>query len=542
MRKRIIIINCIVVTISLIVMMLTSILVVSNENYNNAEKEVKNYLSLAKLFYNGSNEKELINEFKAANSDIRITIININGSVLADSNKELIEESHNDRLEIINIGKIYKRYSHTLKCNMLYIADLDDGNYIRVSFPIESVTSISTTFTTIGITVLVVLILVSILLIMATSKKALDPINREITNLSSLANESYKVNATIDDIPDIIEHIRISLDDKLTKISNQKEQIIDVLNTVTSGVLVLDNNGEIILINDSALNIFKMSYDNVIKREYIYLIRDINIQNLISNCINNKKNDEGILELDNKYYKVIIQHKNSSWINNGLIIVFRNITDQMSLDKTKREFFQNASHELKSPLTCIIGYQQLITEQIETDYDSILNYSSLTLKEAKRMNDIVVDMLNLARLERQEAINNEIVDCTELLNDIVQSLRQNLKAKGLELSLNIDDVKLNIDRKLADQLFRNLIENAIKYNNESGYIKITLSSKEFIVEDSGIGIPKEEQKHVFERFYRVDKAKSKSLGGTGLGLAIVKHICETYKYNIILKSKMESHL
>lgn len=538
MIKKLIIINSLIVSFSLIVTVLISILIFTNENYNSTAVESKKYLSLASNIFDGDNSDELIAYFNEADSNIRITIIDFEGNVINDSHVTDLVDSHLDRWEIQNLNQAYIRYSENLDCNMAYIACVDDGYYLRISIPIKSINAATTTFISISIVTLVIMLTLSIFLIHVFSKKTTSSINQEINTLALLADKDEFINASIDDLSKIIEGINGSLNDKINKISVQKEELLDVINKISSGVLVIDKSSILTLINETALNIFQMDIANVINKEYIYLIRDMKIQKLITLSLNNHENNEGILEQGNKCYKVIISYINSSWIHHGLIVIIRDITQMISLDKTKREFFANASHELKSPLTSIIGYQQLITEGIETNIDNIIDYSKLTLKEARRMNDIVIDMLNLSKLERKEAIHNEIVNCKYVIIDILESFTKRIELSKLKVNLDIIDVNLNIDRNLAYQLFKNLIDNAIKYNNKNGFINIILNEKLFSIEDNGIGIESNEQIHIFERFYRVDKAKSKALGGTGLGLAIVKHICEEYGFKISLKSNL----
>lgn len=214
------------------------------------------------------------------------------------------------------------------------------------------------------------------------------------------------------------------------------------------------------------------------------------------------------------------------------------ISEKILLDQTKKEFFANASHELKSPLTSIIGYQQLITEEIETDPQQILDYSKKTIQEAKRMNEIVIDMLNLSKLERQEPKKIERIDASALLTDLLDRFRQRLGQAEITLVEKIENVQLIMDTNHLEELFRNLLDNAIAYNRPSGTIEVELTEEHFVVKDSGIGISEEEQQRVFERFYRAEQAKRQSLGGTGLGLAIVKHIAGMYDFKIKLKSKV----
>ena len=178
----------------------------------------------------------------------------------------------------------------------------------------------------------------------------------------------------------------------------------------------------------------------------------------------------------------------------------------------------------------------MIVEGIVDDRELIKNYSSKTLKEANRMNSIIIDMLNLASIEQNYNKNDEKINLKKLLIEIIDSLEAKIALKNIKIIYSLQEEYIYADATLLDELFRNLIDNAIKYNKENGTINITLKKKVFIVSDTGIGIPLMYQSRIFERFFRVDKGRSKASGGTGLGLAIVKHICDIYNYKISLKS------
>ena len=204
----------------------------------------------------------------------------------------------------------------------------------------------------------------------------------------------------------------------------------------------------------------------------------------------------------------------------------------------KKDFFDNASHELKSPITSIIGYSQLVSSGIVNDNKEIIEYNKKIYKEASRMNSILYDMLNIAELEQGYPVKKEDVNLKKLVLEILDAYKTKIEAKNIHLDLQIDDVKINSDIRLIDEMLRNLIDNAIKYNKENGKITINLTGKLFLISDTGIGIKKENQSRIFERFFMEDKARSKENGGTGLGLAIVKHIIETLGYKIEVISKV----
>lgn len=539
MKKRMILTNSLIVFCSLLLFLILCITSITLYNERLSAKHARNYLNLVCSLYHGDNEAETIALLKATDSDLRVTFITLEGSVIADSDLDGISESHQDRAEIINLGKIYKRYSNTLHCDMLYLAAEDNGVYVRIAIPVNSIQGIISSFLWGGILSLCVIFFVSIFLISYFCKKSLKPVNETVNALAGLTDSGEDFTAiSIDDLPSILDLLKDSLDDKIQQISARKQQTYDVLNYINSGLLVIDNTNQIKLINDRALEIFCMQYSAIKNKSYLYLIRDVSLQDYISDSLIRKADNTYTLEMADTVYSVHIKYIAPSWMPEGLVLTLQDITQRVALEKMKREFFANASHELKSPLTCIIGYQQMITEGIETDFNTVLEYSKLTLKEANRMNGIVTDMLNLSKLERKEGLKPERVNLEELIADILESLRTRAEERGITIMKQTEPVEIWAERTQMDQLFRNLMDNAIKYNNLNGKIFIELNEQHFVIADTGIGISSEDQKRVFERFYRVDKAKSKVLGGTGLGLAIVKHICELYKFRILLFSEL----
>lgn len=539
MKKRMIFTNSLIVFCSLLILLILSITSITLYNDRLSSKHARNYLELVCSLYEGTNEAETIELLKTAEEDLRITFIDFDGNVIADSDLDGISESHLDRAEIVNLGKIYKRYSTTLRCDMLYLAAADNGVYVRIAIPVNSIQGIISSFLWVGMLSLCIIFFASLFLISYFCKKSLKPVNETVHALAGLTDSGDDFTAiSIDDLPRILELLRDSLDDKIQQISARKQQTYDVLNCISSGLIVIDNTNEIKLINDKALEIFHMRYASIKRKPYVYLIRDVSLQECIADSLVRKADNTYTLEMEEAAYSVHVKYIAPSWMPEGVVLTLQDITQRMALERTKREFFANASHELKSPLTCIIGYQQMITEGIETEFTTILEYSKLTLKEANRMNSIVTDMLNLSKLERKEVLAREQVKLEELIADILDSLRARAEERGITITKQLESVEIWADRTQMDQLFRNLIDNAIKYNTSNGSIYLELTKHHFVIEDTGIGISSEDQKRVFERFYRVDKAKSKVLGGTGLGLAIVKHICEIYKFRILLSSEL----
>lgn len=535
MKRKLIITNSIIVFVSLIIMLVVSMITITNQNNKFYQKQVTNYLKIACTNFNGSNFDDTKEYIKSLDKDIRLTIIESStGKVVIDSFEDEINENHLDRPEINNLGEVYKRYSTTEKKNMLYVAEKVNNYYVRIAIPIGSVNKIIYTYVTISLIALMVILAFSIYAISFVNKKSLTPINSEVAKLATLANEDYQ-DVTIDDLPVVINSITNVLDNKIHEIELQEQEIEAILNLLTQGVVVIDSNESLRFINYKAMKILD-SNNNLIGKNYLYLFRDTKLQKLILEVFKNHSQVNYLLNIDSTKINCNVTYLTEAKLNGGIIITLEDITKQANLEEEKRDFFQNASHELKSPLTSIIGYQQMICDNIVDSKDQIINYSSKTLKEAKRMNNIIIDMLNLSSIEQNYQKKQDIVKVDKALIEILDSLEDCIKARNISVITNIAKCETVGDAKLIDELIRNLIDNAIKYNVDNEKIMITLNTSTLTIEDTGIGISKEYQSRVFERFYRVDKGHSKEIGGTGLGLAIVKHICEIYQYELKLES------
>lgn len=535
MKRKLIITNSIIVFVSLLTMLVVSMITITNQNNKFYQKQVTNYLKIACTNFDGSNFDDTKEYIKSLDKDIRLTIIESStGKVVIDSFEDEINENHLDRPEINNLGEVYKRYSTTEKKNMLYVAEKVNNYYVRIAIPIGSVNKIIYTYVTISLIALTVILAFSIFAISFVNKKSLTTINSEVAKLATLANEDYQ-DVTIDDLPVVINSITNVLDNKIHEIELQEQEIEAILNLLTQGVVVIDSNESLRFINYKATKILD-SNNNLIGKNYLYLFRDTKLQKLILEVFKNHSQVNYLLNIDSTKINCNVTYLTEAKLNGGIIITLEDITKQANLEEEKRDFFQNASHELKSPLTSIIGYQQMICDDIVDSKDQIINYSSKTLKEAKRMNNIIIDMLNLSSIEQNYQKKQDIVKVDKALIEILDSLEDRIKARNIGVITNIAKCETVGDAKLIDELIRNLIDNAIKYNVDNGKVMITLNTSTLTIEDTGIGISKEYQSRVFERFYRVDKGHSKEIGGTGLGLAIVKHICEIYQYELKLES------
>lgn len=537
MRKKLIIINAIVVFSSLFLMLMISCIFVVVNNQNNARIKLNEYLQMASRLYDGDNANKTVETLFSLESNIRITIIDKNGNVLADSSKSSIETNHLDRPELKNLNSIYTRYSDTLGLNMLYLACEDNNAYIRVSIPEAKVDNEVFELLWLGSLALVVILGLSILIILYYNKRAFATLNLQIMkfsdltgiNISSESTDEEKLARTFDKVHDLIE-------DKMTEIEEERNKLLFVINHIKQGFILIGKDKEVKLINNEGLELLGFSNQNFINKNYLYLIRDREIQIKIEEEYSNQKDIELDFSINNKYYKLFMTYQSG----NICMFIVDN-THDYKMNLMKKEFFDNASHELKSPLTTIIGYQQLINQKIITDPKEIDDATVHTIKEANRMNKIIIEMLELSKLEsEEEAINIEPTMIKDVVNMCLDSKLKQIEDKHITVTTNMDDSTIMISSSDLNHLLLNLIDNAIIYNKNNGSIKIDIKANVIEIEDTGIGIKPENIDRIFERFYRVDKAKSKDEGGTGLGLAIVKHICLLYDYDIKVESEYGS--
>lgn len=536
MKKRLIISNILVVFFSMIALLFISCFIVSESNFKRTSSQIKSYLNIACNIYNGNNQDELTSYF-SNNKDIRITIIDKTGKVIFDTEKNT-EENHLSRQEITSLGQVTCRYSTTLNISMYYVAAEDSNTYIRIALPENSVNSIVQQLLIYGTLTLIIICALTIFVSINIINQSMEPLKQEIKKLSTIVGEDIPVNdSDIDFLSHQIDDVQFLINQKIYNIQEEKDKTIAIIDNLNQGFILLDDELNTVLINKIAKKL--LSYNN--EKNYLYYIRSLQIQNAINNTLKEHKAHEEQIIQDNKafiYQISPLQYQENGKNKNGVSILFYDITDQYQLQKAKQDFFANASHELKSPLTTIIGYQQMISEGIIDTNEEIIDASKRTLYEAKRMNQMVIDMLELSSLESEKITNNEINNLKDVTQNIINSYTLKLEDKHINLTTSLNDLNVKIPQKDLIHLISNLIDNAIKYNIEKGNIDININKDDnsFIIKDTGIGISKDNQERVFERFYQVDKNRA-SDQGTGLGLSIVKHIC--LKYDIKLKLNSE---
>ena len=538
MKRKILYIEIFSTIWTLLVLFIVSLIYVNNQNYNTAEDELYSFSNVACEMFDGTNFEELKKVISKASKDIRITVIDFTGEVIIDSS--LIEaDNHLDREELQKLEKCVTRYSDSLKVNMMYLAKIDDGYYIRLALPVESLNAFINNYIVFGLITLLVVLSISIVITSFLYKKTLKPIKNEINKLESVLGNELTNETDFELLSSKINELTFILNEKVTSLSNEKEKTKYILDNMNQGLVVINNDGKIELINKYCLSLFGFKQDYILEKNYMLLFRDMLVQEKIENCIKNNQEEQVIFELNGKKLLLYINILENSWTdtsNSQIVLLIVDVTLQENINSLKREFFANASHELKSPLTSIIGYQQLIKQGILNTSEEIQDATLRTINEAQRMNKLIIEMLDLSRLENNVQTILEDVNISKIINDCLQELQPSIEKKKIRVITEMDDESLFASQSDLYKLIRNIMDNSIIYNNEEGTIVINFKGNELVISDTGVGISKSDLDHIFERFYRVDKARSRESSGTGLGLSIVKHICLLYGYKINVES------
>lgn len=457
----------------------------------------------------------------------RITWIGTDGGVLYDSVTDPQEmENHFAREEVKQaLAEGYgesSRYSPTLTQRYLYSAKrLPDGTVLRLS-----VTQASLLTLTLGMlqpicVVFAIALLLSIILASRLSKKIADPINR--LNLDTpLKNHVYE------ELTPLLHRLGIQqqqIRNQEALLKQRQNEFETLTNGMTEGIVLLDGKGFLLGSNPAADRLFHTGKDATGKH-----ILSLCTAPILSDLLTKAESGiytEGTLSLDSRTYRLTASPVMEEHVIHGIVLLALDVTEKESLEKLRREFTANVSHELKTPLHTISGCGELLANGMVGPED-IPSFSQRIYMEAQRMIRLVEDIISLSHLdEGAEDLQWENVDLFALAKNAVAALEPEAERMGVEVKLDGSPAILYGIAQLLGSIVYNLCDNAIKYNRAGGSVSLSVTEEEnalaLRVADTGIGIPTEDQGRIFERFYRVDKSHSREIGGTGLGLSIVKH-------------------
>ncbi|MGN1318911.1 MAG: ATP-binding protein [Lachnospirales bacterium] len=482
----------------------------------------------------------------------RITIIALDGKVLADTSRLIdYDDNHSNRAEVKDAVKdgmgVNIRHSNTLKQDLMYVAFYSERGdcVVRLAIPYNGLTAFSRAIVPGVFISIVIAFIIAFIFAKRLSETITEPLDEISRELLKIQNNGHIISFKRYDYEELNNIVR-STETLSERIENQMQLLKDenckmdsILNNMNEGLILVDNSGEVVVINKMAQKILGCK-DIKPGKNIVCYTQNLKIIEGFSNTVKNLKETYFDLKTEGKTYVLHI-----SKVEMGVLILFIDVTYERASQSIRQDFFSDASHELKTPITSINGYAELLTSGIEYTKEMQTEFLNRIKNEARNMTGLINDILMISRMESDtnDNVNREnmnFVNVGKIIEDILKVVEP--IAQDIVIESDFDDILIRADYNHLYQLINNLVVNAIKYNKPKGEVYISAKVKdnnlEIEVKDTGIGIPLEYQNRVFERFFRVDKGRSKKMGGTGLGLAIVKHIVNFYKGSIFLKSKL----
>lgn len=376
-------------------------------------------------------------------------------------------------------------------------------------------------------------------------EKASDTV-KEISEGNYQARFYFNRNELLSKLSEQINNLARELTEFSIHKQIQSEQISTLVHNMESGLILLDEKGYIHLVNRKIVDIFGKSEKDYIGSLYYKVLSDETIQDTIQQVFLYETNVKNTLEHYTGIDKLYVEISGAPIINErnqlkGAVLVLHDITELKKLESMRKDFVANVSHELRTPITSIKGFSETLLDGDMHDTETIQEFLKIIYNESNRIQNLIEDLLALSKLEgdNYQLVLHKI-DARELVDSLVPALQYNAEKKGIKLTTDVEDIQIKADKDRISQVIVNLVDNAINYTPEDGKVSLKLFQADqkvkIEVSDTGIGIPEEELPRIFERFYRIDKARSRSSGGTGLGLAIVKHIVEVHNGEIHINS------
>ena len=468
---------------------------------------------------------EYLEKLKGKNS--RITLIDKDGSVLYDNQAEASSmENHEDREEVEEAAATGKgeavRMSETLSEKTIYYAlRLEDGKILRVSSTQYSVLALVYQLIVPVLWILLLMIVLSGVFAFRLSKKVVEPVN-------NLDLEHPEENEIYEEVAPLLSRMykqNKEIKNQIDTARRQQEEFSIITENMQEGLVVIDRYTMILSGNSSVWKLFHVSEPKSGESVYV-LNRSEEFQSIIDKALDGKHN-EAVLKVDGSDIHVIANPVMRENQVEGAVLLLVNVTEKLEREKLRREFSANVSHELKTPLTSISGFAEIIQDGYVKEED-IRAFAGRIYKEAQRLITLVEDVIRISQLDEGEVPYEWTeTDLYQTVKNVFGTLSEAAKKQDVHLYIEGERIKLHTVPNILEEVLFNLCDNAIKYNKQGGSVCIRLEENGdnvcISVQDNGVGIPKEDQSRVFERFYRVDKSHSKEIGGTGLGLSIVKH-------------------
>lgn len=558
MKRKIFLVVSLVTILAALLVFGSGIFAINMSAENAVLERLETETKLVASLVNSREDFSKLEQYRSS-QDLRITVIAEDGTVLFDTDTSEPLENHSEREEFIAAmkgqPKVVRRYSETFGCDMNYYAiktALSDGENVVLRLAVRE--TLIKSYVTLSMPVFILLLLI----VLALSFEAGNQIARKVSarfsdisaSIQSVADGNYTPiktstrDAEMFSLIGSINDVNARISRHIQNAETQQKTLSTVLSAISQGIIALDSEKRIVFINKSALKLFGINdyTPDGEKHDLIFVVDNLDLYALISSHAD--ENFAFDFRLDDKDLNILITKVEDETLRDEIttIIVISDVTSQKSVARQKSDFFQNASHELKTPVTVIRGLTEILLQKDNTDEFTKKKLTSIH-DESLRLSSIISDMLKLSSLENTVSVRedeeDEKVDLVAAAHEIMAELSPRAEEKKLSVSIT-GKGWVNMLRSNALELLDNLCSNAINYNKESGKITIDVMQDDrntiLKVIDTGIGIEQQHIPRLCERFYRVDKSRSKKTGGTGLGLAIVKHICLRYGAHLDIDS------
>ncbi len=475
-----------------------------------------------------------------AAEDFRITLIAGDGTVQYDTSADAATmENHGDREEVreamrTGVGESERDSDTVLAKNIYYAKRLSNGDILRVSVTYSSVWALLLGMLPPVCLILFGALVLSLILAERVSARIVQPLNN--LNLEDpLSNQTY---AELSPLLNRIAHLHRDIDAQLQLLAQKREEFTAVTGGMAEGLVLLGKDGTVLSINRAAAELFSTDQGCVGMR-FLTVCRSTAVQQVISSAMQ-QKSEEAVVAISGREYRLSAAPVMTEDAASGVCLLAFDVTEKIQSERMRREFTANVSHELKTPLHAILGTAELLHSGLVAT-DDIPHFTEMITHEAGRLVQLINDIIRLSQLDEMTELPAESVDLYALAQEVIQTLQTTADAKQVTLTLHGASLHVTGVRTLLYEILYNLCENAIRYNVPDGRVEVFLEQQTdsivLRVSDTGIGIPDAHQARIFERFYRVDKGRSRDSGGTGLGLSIVKHAAEYHHAKLQLKSK-----
>ena len=517
LRNKIFSVTTIIVIIAVVITAFSTV----RAMYSAFEKAVANELLMTLRLVDGNEEYAEEMDWGSR----RFTCISSDGTVVYDSQADSeMMENHLKRPEVqMALSRMVGfdvRESSTLLENMFYVAKLSsDGTVIRLSEAQSSLYSFIFDSLPYVIAIILAVIIATLFLSNFISKKIVSPINR--INLDRPMEDS----GLYEELSPLVRRIdeqNSEIKKQIELLRRDRNELELIVKSMKDGLVIVRSNGDILMINDAAKTLMGKNTNDEFKS-----IIELSRESLFFSIIE-KGSESGRIKVEGRVIEVHAEEVEGI----GSAILLFDVSVKTALEMKEREFIQNVSHELKTPLTSISGYSELIMRN-QVDKDHIKEFSSQIYSEAKRLYQLIEDIMAISRLDEEAEVEFSEIDVASIAKDVLDSISNpivRIENKGKLL--------IRGNSTLIFEAIYNLVDNAIKYNRDSNEIVIRIDDTSFEVEDHGIGLSPYDKERVFDRFYRVDKSRSRQTGGTGLGLSIVKSVAERHGAKIEINSTL----